>query len=65
MLEAVQGGIEGALLDRERAAGDLLDAQQDAVPVLLAKRCGFQDRAAPASPGAVLDRRPCASPYLG
>ena len=32
MLEAVEGGIEGALLDGERAAGDLLDAQQDAYP---------------------------------
>ena len=38
MFEAGQRGIEGALLDDERSAGDLLDAQQHAVTVLRPER---------------------------
>src|SRR5687768_14773607 len=33
VLEPVQGGIERPLLDRQRAARDLLDAQEHPVPV--------------------------------
>jgi hypothetical protein len=32
------------LFDIERAAGDLLDAQEDAIAVLGAQRNGFQDQ---------------------
>jgi len=42
MFEAGQSGIERALLDDERAAGDLLDAQQHAIPVLRSERDRFQ-----------------------
>jgi hypothetical protein len=31
--EAEERGVEGALLDEQRAAGDLLDAEENAVPV--------------------------------
>ena len=44
MLEAVQRGIERALLDGERAAGDVLDAQQHAVAMLGTERQGLEDQ---------------------
>ena len=43
MLEAVQRGIEGSLLDLQLVARDLLDAQQDAVAVLRTERNRFED----------------------
>jgi hypothetical protein len=43
MLQAVERGIERALLDLEAVAGDLLDAQEDAVPVKLRERQSFED----------------------
>ena len=43
-LEAVQRRIERALLDVQRAAGDLLDAQQHAISMQLAERDRFQDQ---------------------
>src|SRR5215471_14146658 len=42
--EAVESGIECALLDLERAAGDLADAQEDAVAVESAEGDGFEDQ---------------------
>src|SRR5262245_59818913 len=43
MLEAVERGIEGALLDQQLLARDLLDAEQHAVAVKRPERNGFQD----------------------
>jgi len=43
VFEAVEGGVEGALLDFELAAGDLLDAEQDSVAVEGAEGDGFED----------------------
>jgi hypothetical protein len=40
-LEAIQGRVERALLNLQRAAGDLLDAQQHAVAVQLTERNRF------------------------
>jgi hypothetical protein len=42
-LEAVEGGVEGALFDGEGSAGDLFDAQEDAVAVKAAEGDGFED----------------------
>jgi hypothetical protein len=42
-LEAVERGVERALLDQQRAARDLLDAQQHAVAVQGAERDGLED----------------------
>jgi hypothetical protein len=46
MFEAIQPGLERALLDGQRATGDLLDAQQHAVGVLRTKRNRLQDQQA-------------------
>jgi len=43
MLEPRQRGIERALFDEQGAAGNALDAQQDAVSVLFAERQRFED----------------------
>ena len=43
VLEAVQRGIQRALLDEECAAGDLLDPEQHAIAVQLAQRYGLED----------------------
>jgi len=43
-LEPVQGRIQRPLFDLEVASGDLLDAQQDAVPVLRAERDRLEDQ---------------------
>jgi len=41
--EAVESWIECALFDREGAAGDLLDAEEDAVAVHFTEGDGFED----------------------
>src|SRR5262249_44720223 len=43
MFEAIERRIERALLDGERVAGDLLDAEQDAVAVQRPERGRLQD----------------------
>src|SRR5204863_4932369 len=43
MLQPVQRRVQGALLDLEVVARDLLDAQQDAVAVLGTERNRFED----------------------
>jgi len=42
VLQPVQRGVERALLNLQRAARDLLDAQQYAVPVQLSERDGLE-----------------------
>jgi hypothetical protein len=42
--QAKQAGIERALFDQQRVAGDLSDAQEDAVAVQRAERDGAQDK---------------------
>ena len=42
MLEAVERGVEGALLDEELVGAHLLDAEEDAVAVELAEGDGFE-----------------------
>ena len=44
MLESVERGVEGTLLNLQRVIRDLLNAQQDAVPVERSERNGFQDQ---------------------
>ena len=44
MLEPVERGIEGALLNLQSVAGDLLDAEEHAIAVERAERDGFQDQ---------------------
>ena len=44
MLEAVQRGIERALLDEQRAAGHLLDPLHDRVAAERAERDGLEDQ---------------------
>ena len=44
MLESRQRRVECALLDEQRAAGDLFDAEQDAVAVLGRQGDGLQDQ---------------------
>jgi len=44
MLEAIEGGVQGPLLDVQRVPGDLLDAQQHAVTMLGTERNGLQDQ---------------------
>jgi hypothetical protein len=43
MLEAIQRGIERALLDQQALLRDLLDAEQDAVAVQRSQRNGLED----------------------
>jgi hypothetical protein len=43
MFEAVERGVEGALLDFETILGDLLDAQQNSIAVEGAQGDGFED----------------------
>ncbi len=43
MLESVERGIERALLHRDGATGDLLESEQHAVAVDLAKRNRLED----------------------
>ena len=43
MLEAIQRGIERALLDLQAVLRDLLDAEQDAVAVQRPQRDGLED----------------------
>jgi hypothetical protein len=43
IFEAVEGGVERALLDGEVAPGDLLDTEEDPVAVLGPERDGFED----------------------
>jgi hypothetical protein len=44
VLEAIESRVEGALLDLELVLRDLLDAQEDAVPVEWAERDCFENR---------------------
>ena len=44
MLEAVERGVQRALLNLQRIAGDLLDAQEDAVAMLGPQRDGFENQ---------------------
>jgi hypothetical protein len=44
MFKTIQAGVQGALLDVQRVAGDLLDAQQHAVTMLGTERNGLQDQ---------------------
>jgi hypothetical protein len=37
VFQTIQGGIEGTLLDLKLVSGDLLNAEQDAIPVLRAE----------------------------
>jgi hypothetical protein len=43
MLQAIESGVQRALLNLEEIFGDLLDAQEDAVAMQRAKRDGFED----------------------
>ena len=43
MLEAIERGVEGALLHDELVGAHLLDAEEDAVAVELAEGDGFED----------------------
>jgi hypothetical protein len=43
-LESVERRVQRALLDAELTAGDLLHAQEHAIPVQLSQRDGFQDQ---------------------
>jgi hypothetical protein len=43
MLEPVERGVHGALFDAQRAAGDLLDAQKDAIAMEGSERHCVQD----------------------
>ena len=43
MVQPVEGRVEGALLDGEGAARELLDAQQDPVAVDVAQGDGLED----------------------
>jgi hypothetical protein len=43
MLQAIQGGVERSLLDLQGAARDLLDSQQDAVPMHVSERYRLED----------------------
>ena len=44
MLEAVERGVQGTLLDLQCVVRDLLNAQQDAVPVERSEGNGLQDQ---------------------
>src|ERR1035438_1919151 len=44
VLQTEQSGIQRALLDVERASGDLLDAQQHAIAMTRPERNGLQDQ---------------------
>jgi hypothetical protein len=44
VLEAIERGVQRALLDVERAARDLLDAREHGVAVQLAQRDGLEDQ---------------------
>lgn len=43
MLEAIERGIERALLDEKAVPGDLLNPEEYSIPVQLAERDGTED----------------------
>ena len=44
MLEAIERGVQGSLLNLQCVARDLLDAQEDAVAMLRTQRDGFENQ---------------------